>query len=71
MEGILVRNAPLDGSKQIIVPLSLRPRILRFEHFPVVAGNLGVSNIYASMRQKFFWKEMYKDVEETVRHCTV
>jgi Integrase zinc binding domain len=27
--------------------------------------------MYASMRQKFFWKEMYKDVEETVRNCTV
>jgi transposase InsO family protein len=23
------------------------------------------------MRPKFFWKEVYKDVEETVRHCTV
>jgi hypothetical protein len=70
-DGILFRNAPLDGSKQIVVPLSLRPRLLRLEHFPVVAGHPGVSKMYASMRRKFFWKEMYKDVEETVRHCTV
>jgi Integrase zinc binding domain len=41
------------------------------EHFPVVAGHPGVSKMYASMRRKFFWNEMYKDVEETVRHCTV
>jgi hypothetical protein len=34
------RNAPLDGSKQIIVPLSLRPLLL--EHFPVVAWHPGV-----------------------------
>jgi hypothetical protein len=27
--------------------------------------------MYASMRRKFFWKEISKDVEETVRHCTV
>jgi transposase InsO family protein len=27
--------------------------------------------MYASMRRKIFWKEMYKDVEETVRHCPV
>jgi transposase InsO family protein len=70
-EGILVRNTPLDGSKQIVVPLSLRPRLLRLEKFPVVAGHPGVSKMYASMRRKFFWKEMYKYVEETVRHCTV
>jgi Integrase zinc binding domain len=70
-EGILIRHAPLDGSKQIVVPLSLQPRLLRKEHFPVVDGHPGVSKMYASMRRKFFWKEMYKDVEETVRHCTV
>ena len=28
-DGILVRIAPLDGSRQIVVPWSLRPRILR------------------------------------------
>ena len=70
-DGILIRNAPLDGSKQIVVPLSLRPRLLQLEHFPVVAGHPGVSKMYASMRRRFFWKAMYKDVEETVRHCTV
>jgi hypothetical protein len=70
-EGILIRHAPLDGSKQIVVPLSLRPGLLRMGHFTVVSGHPGVSKMYASMRRKFFWKEMYKDVEETVRHCTV
>jgi Integrase zinc binding domain len=69
-EGILVRNAPLDGSKQIVVPLSLRPRVLRLENSPVVAWHPGVSKMYASMRWKSFSKEMYKDVNETVRHCT-
>jgi hypothetical protein len=28
-EGILVSNVPVDGSKQIVVPLSLRLRLLR------------------------------------------
>jgi Integrase zinc binding domain len=70
-EGIFVRNAPLDGSKKIVVPFSLRHRLIRLEEFPVVAGHQGVSNMYASMRRKFFWKEMYKDDEETVRLCTV
>jgi hypothetical protein len=42
-DGILVRIAPLDGSRQIVVPWSLRPRLLWLEHFPVVAAQPGVS----------------------------
>jgi transposase InsO family protein len=57
--------------KKIVVPFSLRHRLLRLGEFPVIAGHPGVSNMYASMRRKFFWKEMYKDDEETVRLCTV
>jgi hypothetical protein len=34
-DGILVRIEPLDGSRQIVVPWSLRPRLLWLEHFPV------------------------------------
>jgi Integrase zinc binding domain len=68
-ESILVRNAP--GWIEIVVPPSLKPRLLPLKHFPVVAGHPGVPKMYASMRRKFFWKKLYKDVEETVRQCTV
>jgi hypothetical protein len=47
-DGILVRIAPLDGSRQIVVPWSLRPRLLWLEHFPVVAAHPGVSKMYAA-----------------------
>jgi hypothetical protein len=40
-DGILVRIGPLDGSRQIVVPWSLRPRPLWLEHFPVVAAHPG------------------------------
>jgi hypothetical protein len=35
--GLLVRRAPLDVVEQIVVPASLRPRLLHLEHFPVTA----------------------------------
>jgi hypothetical protein len=38
-DGILVRIAPLDGLRQIVVPSSLRPRILWLEHFHVVEAH--------------------------------
>jgi hypothetical protein len=70
-DGILVRIVPLDGSRQIVVPWSLRPRLLWLEHFPVVEAHPGVSKMHAAMRRRFYWRNMHKEVEETVRHCAV
>jgi Integrase zinc binding domain len=62
-DGILVRIAPLDGSRQIVVPWSLRPRLLWLEHFPVFAAHPEVSKVYAAMRRMFYWGNMHKEVE--------
>jgi Integrase zinc binding domain len=70
-DGILVWIAPIDGSRQIVVPWSLRPSLLWLEHFPVVAAHPGVSKMNAAMRRRLYWSNMHKKVEETVRHCTV
>jgi Integrase zinc binding domain/Integrase core domain len=68
--GIIVSKAPLDGCEQILVPSSLRPRVLYLEHHPKSIGHPGVTKMFATMRQRYFWRNMYKDVEETVRQCT-
>jgi Integrase zinc binding domain len=70
-DGISVRIAPLDASRQIVVLWSLRPRLLWLEHFFVVAAHQGVSKMYGAMRRRFYWRNMHKEVEETVRYCTV
>jgi Integrase zinc binding domain len=68
--GIIVRKAPLDGCEQILVPSLLRPRVYYLEHHPKSIGHPGVTTMFATMRQRYFWRNMYKDVEETVRQCT-
>jgi Integrase zinc binding domain len=68
--GIIVRKAPLDGCEQILVPISLRPRVLYLEHHPKSIGHPGVTKMLAAMRQRYFWINMYQDVEETVRQST-
>jgi hypothetical protein len=65
-EGLLVRKAPLDGSEQIVVPATLRPRLLHLEHYPRVAGHPGVSRMFRSLRRRYFWRNMSADVAETV-----
>jgi hypothetical protein len=47
--GLLVRNAPLDGSEHIVVQAALRPRLLHLEHYPRVAGHPGVSRMFRSL----------------------
>jgi RNase H-like domain found in reverse transcriptase/Integrase zinc binding domain/Integrase core domain len=69
--GILVRKAPLDKAEQIVVPPSLRHRILHFEHFPRVAGHPGVTRMFRSIRRHYFWEHMASDVANTVNNCTV
>jgi Integrase zinc binding domain len=67
--GIIVRKAPLDGCEQILVPRSLRPIVLHLEHHTKSIGHPGVTKMFATMGQRYFWRNMYKDVEETVRQC--
>jgi Integrase zinc binding domain len=67
--GILFRKAPLDGVEQIVVPLSLRPRLLHLEHFPRVAGHPGATCMFRSPRRHYFCEQMASDV--AVKNCTV
>jgi transposase InsO family protein len=69
-DGKLVRIAPLDQARQIVVPLALQPRLLHLEHFPVSAGHPGVSRMIRSLRRRFYWPNMALDVTNTVRNCT-
>jgi Integrase zinc binding domain len=64
--GVLVRRAPLDGSIQILVPASLRPKLLHLEYFPRTAGHPGTTRMFRSMRKNYFWSGMANDVAEIV-----
>jgi Integrase zinc binding domain len=68
-DGLLVRIAPLDQYRQIVVPLAFQPRLLNLEHFPVSEGHPGVSRMIQSLRRSFFWPKMALDVTNTVRNC--
>jgi Integrase zinc binding domain len=70
-DGLLVRKAPLDGVEQIVIPLSLRGRLLHLAHYPKTAGRPGVTRVFRSMRKRFFWRSMYTDVAAVVRNFSV
>jgi Integrase zinc binding domain/Integrase core domain len=68
-DGILIRIAPSDGSRQIVVPRSLVSRVLFLEHYPPAIENPGAHRMFRTIRRSFFWPRMVEDVYDTVRQC--
>ena len=68
--GLFCRRAPSDGAIQIVLPVSLRERVLLLAHYPRIAGHPGGSRMYQTLRQTFYWPSMSMDVYDTVRQCT-
>jgi Integrase zinc binding domain len=66
---VLCRRSPVDGSKQITVPLSLRSRLLYLSHHPPIAAHPGVQRLYASLRRHYYWPRMVSDVYQVVAQC--
>ncbi len=67
--GVLVRRAPLEGSVQIVVPESLRPRVLHLNHYPRLVGHPGGTRMHQTMRRTYYWPYMSMDAYQTVREC--
>jgi hypothetical protein len=68
-DGIAIGKAPLDGCEQILVPMALRPRFIYLKHYPRSAGHPGVTKMFRSMRNRYSWKKMYREIEDAVRSC--
>jgi hypothetical protein len=67
--GVLIGIAPSDGSKQVVVPKSLRSKVLYLEHYPTAVAHPGTHIMFRNMRRSFYWPHMAEDVYETVRQC--
>ena len=67
--GLLVRIAPSDGTRQVVIPHTLVRRILHNEHYPPSAGHPGAHRMFLSLRRTYFWPRMAADIYETVSNC--
>ena len=55
--------------KQLVIPASLRNDILEAYHDALTGGHQGVERTYQTIRQKYFWTTMYKDIQFYVKSC--
>ena len=63
-ELFVVENVCFKG-KKMLIPLSLRRRILEGLH----AGHQGVSSMTANARERFFWPHLDSDIKQTRAQC--
>ena len=56
--------------KQIVVPHSLRDKILKAYHDSLLAGHAGIERTFQAIRLKYYWTSMFADIKQYVQTCT-
>ena len=60
-----------DPRKQILLPKSLRERVMRVAHDSLFGGHLGVKKTEDQIQTNFFWPGLHEDVTSSCRSCDV
>jgi len=64
----LYRRAPYGN--QLVIPKSLRERVLTLENHATVASQPGMNRMYYTMRKAYYWPSMVTDIHSTITKCT-
>ena len=67
LEGTLCRTAA--EFVQVVIPQSLRDRILGLSHYPKLAGHPGGRKLYKTLRRYFYWPTMALDCYAVAKNC--
>ena len=70
-DGLLRRRHPTDSEiVQIVLPDTLRPRVLDLAHHTTLAGHPGQTRMHRHIRETYYWPQMVTDICKTIRNCT-
>ncbi|KAK3908557.1 Pro-Pol polyprotein [Frankliniella fusca] len=71
IDGIVYKFRTLDNKRQpvIIVPSSLRKKILENCHDSILGGHYGVQKTLALIESTYWWQDMKKDTRDYVKSC--
>ena len=64
------RNDLGSAIPQVFVPISLRMHIMHLCHDSTVAGHLSFDKTYNSLKRKYYWPTMAKDMDQYIRSCS-
>ncbi|GFO21899.1 gypsy retrotransposon integrase-like protein 1 [Plakobranchus ocellatus] len=74
-KGILIRMFATgqrnvdDGSKQVVVPQTLRNRVMQAAHDSIVGGHLAAKKTTDKILSEFFWPNIWEDVKRYCQSC--
>ena len=63
------RHPTIHGLEQIVLPETLRPRLLDLAHYSKFAGHPDQTRMYRHLSTTYYWPQMAADVYKTVRTC--
>ena len=66
-QGLLVRLQ--DGKRKVMVPVSLRQRVLKSCHDDPTVGHIGIHRTLEIVQRTYSWKKMGEDIKAYVRSC--
>ena len=76
--GVLYRHEPSTKinrrnhvNYQVVLPLSLRPLILKEFHDELTSGHLAFLRTYLKIKNHYYWPTMRKDIKEYCTTCPV
>ncbi|CDF34164.1 unnamed protein product [Chondrus crispus] len=67
LEGTLCRTAA--EFVQVVIPQSLRDRVLGLSHYAKLAGHPGGRKLYKTLRRYFYWPTMASDCYAVAKNC--
>ena len=67
--GVLTRKSRLDVSLQMVVPETLRKRLLDVAHGAQMSAHPGRSKMYQKLRRNFNWPSVSVDINQWVEDC--
>ena len=66
----------IGGSEQyeyirhLVIPKSMRAEVLTACHDDQTGSHFGIDKTYQTIRDRYFWKGMFRDVENWIKSCT-
>ena len=59
-----------DFYQQLVIPQSLKNDLLLSYHDSLTGGHQGFARTYEHIRQKYYWKQMYAEIQTFVETCS-
>ena len=64
---VVTESDAIDQTQRIIVPKSLRKRLMKWYHTTLV--HPGVQRLYNTLRQHYTWPKMLEEIRDYIKHC--